>query len=336
MNITILMITILTINARGLNKRWKRQHIYNLSEYDIICIQETHWDERCMIEVKKEWTGEIYSNNGDGKARGVAILVKKGAVGKVKMCENDGEGRLIAIKFKHMNEEIKLINIHAANTEKERRMMFEQMGVMCESNSLIVGDFNVWCGKLDVSGKMKFKNDSSRGALQKIKREKKLCDVWRERNPEAKVFSRKQVVKGELKQSRIDLVLSTKKLAETIGEIQYKITTLSDHMMLKFTLGQETKTRGGGVWCLNGELLKEKKYKEGVREYIKWEMNERMYEEDIGRWWEKLKEGIKEISKKYGRNKSKKGKEREKWLVREIEREEEKERGQKEEKRRGG
>lgn len=31
-----------------------------------------------------------------------------------------------------------------------------------------------------------------------------MTDVWRERNPEGRVFSRRQVVRGVLKQSRID------------------------------------------------------------------------------------------------------------------------------------
>ena len=35
--------------------------------------------------------------------------------------------------------------------------------------TVIVGDFNVWCGKLDVAEGMCFKNDASREVLEKIK-----------------------------------------------------------------------------------------------------------------------------------------------------------------------
>ena len=35
---------------------------------------------------------------------------------------------------------------------------------------------------------------------------------------------------------------------------------------------------------MNGELLREEKYKKKVRECILRRKNERMYEEDIGRW----------------------------------------------------
>lgn len=66
-----------------------------------------------------------------------------------------------------------------------------------------------------------------------------------ERNPEGRGFSRRQVVRGVLKQSRIDLVLSTKDMAGRIGKIEYRDTALSDHMVVGFSLGQGVERRGG-------------------------------------------------------------------------------------------
>ena len=65
------------------------------------------------------------------------------------------------------------------------------------------------------------------------------------------------------------------------------------------------------MWCMNGELLREEKYKKKVRECILRRKNERMYEEDIGRWWESLKEEIKELSIGYSRGRNMKQRERE-------------------------
>ena len=322
--ILLIMLTIISINARGLKNKNKREQIYGMSDYDMICLQETHWDERCMRDVENEWRGEVYANNGDGNARGVAILIKRGVIKKVKRCDDEGDGRMIGVKFEYMNEEFKLVNVYAPNEEKDRKVLFEKMGTMCDDNCMIVGDFNVWCGKLDVSENMQFRNDTTREVLEKIKIMKGLSDVWRERNPEGREFSRTQLVKGELKQSRIDFVLSTKDLARRINSIEYITTTYSDHKVLKYTIGGETKRRGGGVWCMNGQLLKDEKYKKEVKDYIKWEMDERMYEEDTGRWWERLKEGIRGMSKKHSKNMGKKEREREKRLKEELEGEEKK------------
>lgn len=135
------------------------------------------------------------------------------------------------------------------------------------------------------------------------------------------VFSRAQVVRGELKQSRIDLVLSTKGIVERIGNIEYSTTALSDHKMVGFSIGSTMQKRGGGVWCLNGEVLNEEKYKSRVRECLKRRMDESMYEEDIGGWWESVKEEIKRISIGYSRQRGRLERERERRLKGEIERE---------------
>ena len=105
MKITILiMLTIITINARGLKNKNKRHQIYGECNYDIICLQETHWNERCMKEVEDEWRGEVFANNGDGSARGVMILTKRGVIENVRRCEDEGDGRVRGIKFEYMNE----------------------------------------------------------------------------------------------------------------------------------------------------------------------------------------------------------------------------------------
>ena len=291
---------------------------------DIVCLQETHWDDECMREIEREWGGQIYVNNGGVKSRGVAILVKRGAIENVRECVNDGDGRVIGITFEHLNKRIQLLNVYAPNEERERRDFFERLGGMCEENCVIVGDFNVWCGRLDVTARMDFRSDISRSVLKRVMREKDLMDVWRERNPEGRVFSRKQVVRGELKQSRIDLVLSTKGIINNIGKIEYKFTALSDHMVLKFALGQGWERRGGGVWCLNESLLKDERYKEKVRECMEMRKNERMYEEDIGRWWEELKKEIKHLSIEYSKSRNSRERGREIRLKRELTREAEK------------
>ena len=93
------MLTIISINARGLKNKNKRHQIYGKNKYDIICLQETHWDDRCLKGVEHEWRGDVYANNGDGNARGVAILTKRGVIENVRRCDDEGDGRVIGIKF---------------------------------------------------------------------------------------------------------------------------------------------------------------------------------------------------------------------------------------------
>lgn len=48
-------------------------------------------------------------------------------------------------------------------------------------------------------------------------------------------------------------------MVQYVHKIRYDLN-LSDHASLGFLLGHSVPTRGGGVWCLNAELLKEEKY----------------------------------------------------------------------------
>uniref|UniRef100_A0A8C5AJN6 Endonuclease/exonuclease/phosphatase domain-containing protein n=1 Tax=Gadus morhua TaxID=8049 RepID=A0A8C5AJN6_GADMO len=117
----------------------------------------------------------MYVNNGGVKSRGVAILVKRGVVENVTKCVDDGDGRVIGITFEHLGKICRLLNVYAPNEEKERRVFFEGLGGMCVENCVVVGDFNVWCGRLDASTSVCFSNDSSRGFPDSIR----LAAHWR-------------------------------------------------------------------------------------------------------------------------------------------------------------
>ncbi|KAF3847170.1 hypothetical protein F7725_020198 [Dissostichus mawsoni] len=103
--------------ARNCEMRRERR-----TEDDEPADEETHWDERCVDDVKKSWMGDVYVSNGGTNARGVAILIKTGVVENVKKVEDDGDGRMIGVVFEYMGEMFKLINIYAPNDERGRRV----------------------------------------------------------------------------------------------------------------------------------------------------------------------------------------------------------------------
>ncbi len=57
----------------------------------------------------------------------------------------------------------------------------------------MVGDFNVWCTRLDASSSANFKSDVSRKYLTEWMQNEDMVDVWREENPYKKDFSRRQL-----------------------------------------------------------------------------------------------------------------------------------------------
>ena len=57
------------------------------------------------------------------------------------------------------------------------------------------------------------------------------------------------------------------------------------------------------MWCLNNSLLRDDSYKYRIKEYLRAMIDNLGVTEDVGRWWEHIKEGIKKISIKYAKHK---------------------------------
>lgn len=96
---------------------------------------------------------------------------------------------------------------------------------------------------------------------------KKLFDLWRMDNPTARVFSRRQLVKSSLKQSRIYLYLVNEKIINLTNNMNYSFLSYGDNAAYTFSVGKQIRTKHGGTWCLNS-LLKDTKYIKMIREFI--------------------------------------------------------------------
>lgn len=86
--ILYIMLTIYSLNANGLRNFEKIREIFTSCEIyncDILCIQETFWNDAIIPEVSKLWEGKIFFNNYDiSNRKGVAILMKKNINATIK------------------------------------------------------------------------------------------------------------------------------------------------------------------------------------------------------------------------------------------------------------
>lgn len=305
------MITLTSININGLNNSMKLEEVMVNFTTDILVLQETKWTQAKIPDIQKQYKGTLFANCGTDKSRGVAILVKENVGENITEIFNDGKGRMIVIEFDVNNVTFRLINVYAPNREREKREFFEALGVHCTGNCVLVGDFNVICTKLDTYRVDMFRQDSARKVLLQMMEEKRLIDVWRVGNATTREFSRRQVVEGVLKQSRIDLCLVLQDIANEISGIQHVFTGYSDHAALTFHLGDSQKGKGGGVWCLNTSVLAEKEYREMVKDCICEQMKCEMYEEDVCGWWECMKKLVKKLSMRYCKKRNRERRRRE-------------------------
>jgi len=142
------IVNIACLNSNGLRDEKKMESVKKVLKGDILCLQETHWSDDIIYNIKKRWQGDIFVNHGNGKARGVATLIKEGRVNSAKEVYKDGNGRILVTEFVYQNELFRLINIYAPNIENERKEQFKELKPLCKGNLIVVGDFNVWCTRL--------------------------------------------------------------------------------------------------------------------------------------------------------------------------------------------
>jgi len=80
-------MSIACLNSNGLREINKFEQVIGMLKTDVICLQETHWTEDIMPNIKKHWEEDIFVNHGSQRACGVAILLKGGRMQNVKQIQ---------------------------------------------------------------------------------------------------------------------------------------------------------------------------------------------------------------------------------------------------------
>uniref|UniRef100_A0A8C5ACM8 exodeoxyribonuclease III n=1 Tax=Gadus morhua TaxID=8049 RepID=A0A8C5ACM8_GADMO len=169
----------------------------DMEEADILCLQETRWDDNLLNMSRKQWKGQIYVSEGTPRARGVAICFNSAKITGINLVHRDLEGRLLVVDCVYEGRELRIINLYAPNGEKERRVFLAGLNVWCNPNCMIVGDFNVILTRSDL----------------------------------------RQLVANTLKQSRIDFVLVQSGNVKLIKSVEYINNTWSDHAGIRLEVG---------------------------------------------------------------------------------------------------
>lgn len=77
-----LSLRILSLNCNGRRNKKKRKEVFdylNQMNYDIYCLQETHFNKDLEETVKGEWDGTWFFDSLRNASGGVAILFRKAA-----------------------------------------------------------------------------------------------------------------------------------------------------------------------------------------------------------------------------------------------------------------
>ena len=312
------MLLLTSLNVRGLRAQEKIRHILYLLKGDIVCLQETRWDGRTEGEVRQMWEGDIFTNNGTINSCGVAVLFKKDLVDSINIVHKDKEGRVLIIDFFYLADKYRIINIYAANNEANRKAMFRDLQKWVTRETMMVGDFNTFLTKSDISRNMVFKQEAGRMVLRELMQKGDLIDIWRITNLHKREYSRQGIIGKTVKQSRIDLLLVSGHIAGLIHSVTYNFNSYSDHASLSWRVGEVRGGKGGGVWCLNSSLLEDMQYRNKINKILQYTTENLSFDQNHVDIWDNLKEKIKKASINYSKEKRWKEGRRERELREQI------------------
>lgn len=300
------MVLLVSHNCNGLRNIVNCKKYFSIANernIDILLLQETFWDIELVESIEQLYNGKILMSNGINRRQGVAILVSRKYCENVKLVHNDEHGRFIHIEFQYNDIVCNIVNIYAPNNVNERVEFFSflQNYMLNFDNIIIGGDWNTTLSDLDRCTKTGHKVDNAFRKLEHLMNDSDLYDIWRFRNPNKRVFSRKMIYNGVLKQSRLDYFLVNRQLTVFIQNIFHYDTSLSDHSFVEMKINFENVEKGPGLWILNNSLLTNDEYIEKIKNTIEEAKKCPLYGTEFLIWWDNLKYKIKKFSQVFGK-----------------------------------
>ena len=235
-------ILIITLNVNGLNAPTKRHRLVEwIQKQDpyICCLQETHFRHRDTYRPKvKEWKKTFHAN-GNQKKAGVAILLSDKIDFKIKSVTRDKEGHYIMIKGSIQEEDITIINVYAPNIGAPQYIgqMLTTMKGDIDSNTIIVGDFNIPLTPMDRSSKQKINKETQ--ALNDTVDQIDLIDIYRIFHPKVAEYTVFSSARGTF--SRRDHILGHKSSLGKFKKTEIVSSILSDHNVMRLEINYRKK-----------------------------------------------------------------------------------------------
>ena len=307
------MLKVASLNCRGLNKKLKRNVIFNdCANNTISCLQESYIndDKRKLWEL--EWKGHFFHVNGSSNSNGLIILVDQHVdLDQIKVIFK--KDRILCLQITFNDFTFVVANIYAPNTKKEKFEFFNDLYFLLDKvnndNLVICGDFNmVYDNSLDiVSGEPHDKNIVSK--FIKWIDTHSLIDTWRLTNKSDVDFT--WCRSNPFVARRLDYIFSSEVMSHKLISSKHCINTCSDHKMVLTCFDTNIFNRGPSYWKLNASVLHDKSYIDEMNSSIDTFLAREEFISDPVINFEMLKIMVKSKSIEYctKRNKSMKNKE---------------------------
>ena len=254
----------MSYNVQGLGDISKRTDVFDFlknTNFDIYCLQETHFTDREEKLILNLWNGECLFNNYRSNARGFAILFGKNMEYKVHKKITDNGGNFLVVDITAQSKRFTLINIYGPNTDSPSfyQKIFQHIEEIDNSEYIICGDFNLVLDPyMDCSNYKNINNPKARDTLLEYMEINDIIDPFRELHPQLKRYTWRK--RSPLKQARLDFFLTSEGMYQYVKHNKVGTSYRSDHSLVTLELSINDINHGKSYLKHNNSLLTDLEY----------------------------------------------------------------------------
>ena len=271
--------TICSLNCRGLGEEKKRRDLFHYlrsQNYSFYFLQETHFQTNLEERIRSEWGSGIYFSSFTSNSKGVAILINNNVEYKIMEEIKDINGQLLLLHIKMFDKEFLLGNIYGPNNDspnffEELQENIEKVGII--DNLILAGDWNlVQNFEIDCDNYRRQNNIEACRKVNDMITTLDLVDIWRARNLDKRRYTWRRT--NPFQQSRLDYFLVSDLLVPIISDADIKTGYRTDHSLVTLTIEFDKDENRKQFWKFNASLLSDIDYVQQINELIEQIINE--------------------------------------------------------------
>ena len=230
-------LRILSYNAQGLQGSEKRIDVFEYiknKQYDIYCLQDTHFVNENESDIINQWgNSKGIISNFKSNSRGVAILFNNDIDLKIHQKIIDDGGNFIIVDMTIYNQRLTLVNLYGPNSDNPNffKQISSHIDNIHNTDIIICGDYNcVLNPELDYYNYKGINNAKARETVLEIINDKYLIDPFRENYSTKKKFTWRK--KSPCKQARLDYFLISENMRQFVKKSEIESGYRSDHSVV--------------------------------------------------------------------------------------------------------
>ena len=265
-------VKISSSNVRGLHDYHKRKDLFNYlrnKNFQICCLQDTHFTESLEPYIRSEWGGNIIYNSYTSNSRGVCILFSNNFEYKILRTQADGAGNYMIVDMEIEGKQLTLVNIYGPNEDSPEfyRKLADITEKFENETCILCGDFNlVQDQEMDTSNYLHINNPKAKECVLNLKEDFNLVYPFRELKGNEKRYTWRK--NNPLKQARLDFFLVSECFMPSILNVDTLPSYRSDHSTVVLSIKINEFKKGTGLWKFNNSLLKDLEYAKIIKECI--------------------------------------------------------------------